>query len=154
MFFDTNKKMKTSNDTIKTLRKERKQLRSNFKEMCKYGNNNNKTKAKEEYLNCQSKLRNEIEKEETTKNDDKLMTIIHFGGINSNNFWQIQKKILRQKTDVCNLVNKDVNEIENKLEAMEYTAKYYEDLYQARRVMNHRFTGHIQLNIISKSWKN
>ena len=133
MSFDTNKKMKTSNDTIKTLRKERKQLRSNFKEMCKHGNSNNKTKAKEEYLNCQSKHRNEIGKEETKRNDDKLMTLIHSGGINSNNFWQIRKKILRQKSDVYNLVNEDGNEIENKLEAMEYTANYYEDLYQARK---------------------
>ena len=133
MSFDTNKKMKTSNDTIKTLREERKQLRSNFKEMCKHENNNNKIKAKEEYLNCQSKLRNEIEKEETKRNDDKLMTLIHSVGINSNNFWQIQKKIRRQKPDVYNLVNEYGNEIENKLEAMEYTANYYEDLYQAKK---------------------
>ena len=68
--------MKTSNDTIKTLKEERKQLRSNFKETCKHGNNNNKIKAKVEYLNCQSKLRNEIGKEETKGNDDKLMTLI------------------------------------------------------------------------------
>ena len=47
--------------------------------MCKHGNNNNKTKAKEEYLNCQSKLRNELGKEETKRNDDKLMTLIHSG---------------------------------------------------------------------------
>ena len=117
MSFDTTKKMKTSNDTIKTLRKERKKLQSNFKEMCKHGNNNNKIKAKEEYLNCQNKLRNEIGKEETKRNDDKLMTLTHSGG---NNFWQIRKKILRQKPDLYNLVNKDGNEIENKLEAMEY----------------------------------
>ena len=30
-------------------------------------------------------------------------------------------------------MNEDGNEIENKLEAMEYTANYYEDLYQARK---------------------
>ena len=48
-------------------------------------------------------------------------------------------------------MNEDGNKIENKLEAMEYTAKYYEDLYQARKEMNHRSTGHIKLNITSKS---
>ena len=62
-----------------------------------------------------------------------MMTLIHSGGINSNNFWQIRKKILRQKTDVYNLLNEDGNEIENKREAMEYTANYCEDLYQARK---------------------
>ena len=61
------------------------------------------------------------------------MTLIHSGGINSNNFWQIRKKILRQKPDVYNLVNENGNEIENKLKAMEYTANYHEDLYQARK---------------------
>ena len=132
MSFDNNEKMKISNDTIKTSRGERKKLRSNFKEIWKYGNNN-KIKVKEEYLNCQGKLRNEIEQEETKRNYGKLMTLIHSGGINSINFWQIRKKIMRQKPDVYNLVNKDGNEIESKLEALEYTAKYYKDLYQARK---------------------
>ena len=131
--FDTNKKMKTTNDAIRTLRKERKILRKIFKASCLRGTNDDKRKAKEAYLTCQTKLRDEIEREDKTRNDNKLKELIKAGGINSNNFWQIRKRILRQKPDVYDLINEEGKVIENKQEALDYTANYFENLYQARK---------------------
>ena len=130
--FDTNKKMNTTNDAIRTLRKERKILRKIFKARCLRGTNDDKRKAKEAYLTCQTKLRDEIEREDKTRNDNKLKELIKAGGINSNNFWQIRKRILRQKPDVYDLINEEGKVIENKQEALDYTANYFENLYQAR----------------------
>ena len=130
--FDTNKKMKTTNEAIRTLRKERKILRKIFKASCLRGTNDDKRKAKEAYLTCQTKLRDEIEREDKTRNDNKLKELIKAGGINSNNFWQIRKRILRQKPDVYDLINEEGKVIENKQEALDYTANYFENLYQAR----------------------
>ena len=59
--FDINKKLKTTNGTIRTLRKERKTLRKIFNASCLNGTNYDKRKAKEAYLTCQTKLRDEIE---------------------------------------------------------------------------------------------
>ena len=130
--FDTNKKMKTTNDAIRTLRKERKILQKIFKERCLSGTNDDKRKAKEAYLTCQTKLRDEIEREDKTRTDNKLKELIKAGRINSNNFWQIRKRILRRKPDVYDLINEEGKVIENKQEALDYTANYFENLYQAR----------------------
>ena len=124
--------MKTTNDAIRTLRKERKILRKIFKARCLSGTNDDKRKAKEAYLTCQTKLRDEIEREDKTRTDNKLKEFIKAGGINSNNFWQIRKRILRQKPDVYDLINEEGKVIENKQEVLDYTANYFENLYQAR----------------------
>ena len=130
--FDINKKLKTTNDTIQTLRKERKTLRNIFKASCLNGTNYDKRKAKEAYLTCQPKLRDELEIEDKERIDNKLEKLIKAGGINSNNFWQIRKRILKQKPDGYDLISEEGRVIENKQEALDYTANYFENLYQAR----------------------
>ena len=47
---------------------ERKILRKIFKATCLSGTNDDKRKAKEAYLTCQTKLRDEIEREDKNKN--------------------------------------------------------------------------------------
>ena len=76
--------------------------------------------------------RGEIEREDKTTTDNKLKELIKVVGTNSNNFWQIRKRILRQKPDVYDLINEEGKVIENKQEALDYTANYFENLYQAR----------------------
>ena len=112
--------------------KERKTLRKTFNASCLNGTNNDKRKAKEAYLTCQTKLRDEIEREDKERTDNKLKELIKAGGINSINFWQIRKRILKQKPDVYDLISEEGKVIENKQEAMDYTANYFENLYQAR----------------------
>ena len=84
--------------------------------------------------NLQTKLRDAIEREDKERTDNKLKELkelIKAGGINSNNFWQIRKRILKQKPDVYDLINEG-KVIENKQEALDYSADYFENLYQAR----------------------
>ena len=45
-----------------------------------------KLKLKEAYLTCQTKLRDEIEREDKERTDNKFKELIKVGGINSNNF--------------------------------------------------------------------
>ena len=124
--------MKTTNDTIRTLGKESKTLRKIFKATCLRGTNDDKRMAKEAYLTCQTELRDEIEREDNKRTDNKLRELIKVGGTNSNNFWQMRKRILRQKPDVYDLISEEGKVIENKQEALDYTANYFENLYQAR----------------------
>ena len=144
--FDINKKLKTTNDTIRTLRKERKTLRKTFNASCLNGTNNDKRKAKEAYLTCQTKLRDEIEREDKERTDNKLKELIKAGGINSNNFWQIRKRILKQKPDVYDLISEEGKVIENKQEALDYpliTLKTYTKLGKG---IKNKLIGQIKLN--------
>ena len=120
--------MKSTNDTIRTFRKERKSLRKFFKAACLSGTNDDKRKAKEAYLTCQSKLRDAIEREDRERTNNKLKELIEPRGINSNNFWQIRKRILRQKPEVYDVISEEG--MKNKQEDLDYTANYFENLYQ------------------------
>ena len=119
------------NETIKKLREEKKKHKKNHWNAIK--TKHNEQAARKEYIKSQKTLREAIEKHEQETTKEKLEKLVKEGGIKSQSFWNIRKKIMPRKTqDKHNTVTEEGKTIINKEEAKEHIAKYYEDLYQAR----------------------
>ena len=64
----------------------------------------------------------------------RIKNIIQEGGIKSNSFWKIRKKIMKngKSEDDYDVITEDDTVITDPKEAKEYIEQYYENLYQAR----------------------
>ena len=61
-------------------------------------------------------------------------TLIREGGVNSQLFWTMRKRIITKDSDATyDTKDENGNKIEDPEEAKEHIANYYENLYQARQ---------------------
>ena len=88
----------------------------------------------EEYFNIQKQLVDELEEIEKQNVQARIKKIIKEGGIRSDSFWKIRKKILKNSNtdDSYDTITEEGVTITDPEEAKEYIAQYYENLYQAR----------------------
>ena len=116
----------------KNLREKKKQAGKEFDQAIK-SNNPRIAEIKNNYIQAQKDLRNQIEKDAENKSKNIIQTLIKEGGAKSNLFWKLRRKIIKKDSD-ANYDTKDETgkTITNPEEAKEHIAKYYENLYQAR----------------------
>ena len=95
---------------------------------------NEKRDKMEEYINIQKQLVDELEEIEKQNVQARIKKIIKEGGIRSDSFWKIRKKILKNSNtdDSYDTITEEGVTITDPEEAKEYIAQYYENLYQAR----------------------
>ena len=93
-----------------------------------------KRETMDKYIETQKQLRTELEKAEKDNVQQRIHKIIKEGGIKSNLFWKIRKRIINKSKpdDDYDTITEDGQTLKEPEEAKEYIANYYEDLYQAR----------------------
>ena len=118
---------------IKEAREKRRQKKKEYNEACK-NNREDKRERLADYLKSQHELRQAIENQNRDNTQKTIEKIIEEGGAKSQNFWKIRRKILGSKADLkYDLVTEEGENIQNKEEAKNYIADYFENLYQARQ---------------------
>jgi hypothetical protein len=96
--------------------------------------NQNKDDTRKAYINSQKKLRTAIEKQEQTTTREKVEKLIKEGGIISQSFWNIRKKLIpRKNQDNHNTITEEGRTITNIDEAKEHIANYYEKPIPSKR---------------------
>ena len=117
-------------ELAKQLKNEKKVRRKAFESAEK----DKKKEKLDQYIETQKQLRDEMEKLEKEKIQARINTIIKEGGIRSQSFWKIRKKILNKakpKEDYDTITEEDTL-LTDPEETKEYIANFYENLYQAR----------------------
>lgn len=116
---------------ITQLRKDNKEAKKAF-EQTDGSNKEDKRNSLERYYNTQTKLKEQIQNEEKNEVTRNLQEIAKEGGVKSNLFWKTRKKILRKPREEYDLITEDGQTLCDPDEAKEYTANFFENLYQAR----------------------
>ena len=118
------------NDKAKALKNEKKAKRKHFEN----ATTDEKKNKLDDYIETQKLLRKEMEYIEKQTVQTRIKKIIQEGGIKSNSFWKIRKKIMKngKSEDDYDVITEDDTVITDPEEAKEYIAQYYENLYQAR----------------------
>ncbi len=123
---------KRESKKAKEIRQMKKNAANQFKEACETKPSSIE-EIKNHYIDMQKKLREQLEKDELERRKNIANRLIQEGGINSNLFWHIRRKIVKNDTDAnYEVKDEDGNTIQNENEAKEHIARYYEQLYQAR----------------------
>ena len=126
-----NRKTSITNDKIKTAKSKRKQAKKRFEAACRNENPEGKNLTKTEYIASQKEVRHQIEKQIKKNIKTVADKITKEGGVNSNLFWKIRKRI--QKTeDQYETIDEEGTTIKNPNKAKQHIADFFEDLYQAR----------------------
>ena len=117
-------------EKAKMLKQERKTRKKAFEKATK----GEKKDKLDDYITTQKQLREEIERLEKEKVQARINIIIKEGGVKSESFWKIRKKIINKSkpTDDYDTVTEDNEVLNDPDQAKEYIANYYENLYQAR----------------------
>ena len=128
---------------IKELTRRKKQARKEFE--------NAPTEEKEqklhEYIKAQRELRTENEEDGKRQVQQKIEKLAKEGGVKSNHFWKIRKKIMQNQPDNdYDTITEDGRTLNDPDETKEYIAQFYENLYQAREGTPEyqRWTDHIK----------
>ena len=124
-----NKKNKEGKE-VKEKRRLKKEARKEFMKACK-----NKEDIKEKlnkYIQSQINLKAEIEKQETKQTKLNLEKLIKEGGVKSQMFWKIRRKLLANSETEYDIIDDSGRKLENPEEAKEHVAQYFEELYKAR----------------------
>ena len=118
------------NDAIKKLKTQRKEARKIFEK----SNIEEKAANLDKYVKIQIELKNELERHEKTVVEKRIRKIISEGGVKSDLFWKIRKKVINNSKpdEDYDTITEDDRLLTDPTEAKEHIAKYYEDLYQAR----------------------
>ncbi len=123
---------KRESKKAKEIRENKKKAANQFKEACQTKPSDIE-EIKNHYIDLQVELREQLEKDELEKRKNIAKRLIQEGGINSNLFWLVRKKIIKNDTDAnYDVKDEHGNTIEDENEAKEHIAQYYEQLYQAR----------------------
>ena len=128
-------KKKQESMEIKTLRKQKREAAKNYREeikVTKNRENNMINVLREKYYQTQKALRKEIEEEEKRNIRKQVEKLTEEGNTKSNRFWFIKKDDERENKETYNLITEEGEEITDPEQVKEYTAKYYENLLQAR----------------------
>ena len=123
-------KPKRSED-LKKAHEEKRIARKEFKTATKAKTTNIKEKL-DKYIQVQKNIKTIIEKENKLQLEKTLEKFINEGGIQSQSFWKIRKKIMGQGTVECEIISENDEIITDPDRAKETVAKYFENLYQAR----------------------
>ena len=117
-------------DKIKKLKIEKKESRKQFEKATR----ENKKETMEKYIDAQKQLREELEKFEKENVQKRIHQIIKEGGVKSNLFWRVRKRVIRKSKpeEDYDTITEDDRTLIDPDETKEYIAEYYEDLYQAR----------------------
>ena len=128
-----NKKQKITNDDIKRMKGDRREFKTKYTEACNNRIPQQIETTRKQYIESRIKTRKAIEKEIQTRTKNTLEKLIEAGGVNSNNFWQIRKKLLGKggKEDYDTITEDDIT-ITDPENTKKHIADYFEDLYQAR----------------------
>ena len=128
----TNKK-KESND-IKKLREIKREAKKAYEISLKNNNGNEEIGSlMDKYFLSQRNLREEIEKYTKTNIKNKLIKLANEGYTKSNMFWKMRaEKEGKGEIDPYDTITEEGTTLQDPIEAKEYIANYYEDLYQAR----------------------
>jgi hypothetical protein len=123
---------KWENREIKTKREEKKQKKKEFQRACTNQTNDIET-LKDNYIQAQKDLRNEILKWKKVKTEETMNKLIKEGGTKSQMFWKLRRRLTNPNQDLQYDAKKEHGDtIEDPEEAKEYIADYVENLYQAR----------------------
>ena len=117
-------------EKAKMLKQEKKASKKAFEQ----ANRQDKKEKLDQYITVQKLLRDEMELIEKEIVQNRINTIIKEGGIKSESFWKIRKKIINKSKpkEDYDTITEDGTTLYNPDEAKEYIAEYYENLYQAR----------------------
>lgn len=132
------KTKKIQNDKFKPISnphiKELRNVKRNQRKLFEQAPNNSEIKKRhlEEYLSTQKDLKDEIEKQEMENTKAKAEELIQKGGVKSNDFWKITKRIKNPKKEEYDLLTEDGKTLVNPEESKKYIANYYQDLYKIR----------------------
>ncbi len=130
---DINKRYKVTNKEIKSAKQKRKQMKAAYKDSIKKAENNANIKATlNEYIGQQKVVRSLVTQEECKRSNERIQNLINTGGEKSNLFWKIRKRLLKTKEEAYDTVSEEGHRITDGEKCKEYTATYFEDLYQAR----------------------
>ena len=118
------------NDIIKKLKVEKRNSRKAFEKAKK----EDKKETLDMYIKIQIELREELEKVEKENVQKRIHQIIKEGGVKSNLFWKVRKRIINKAKpeEDYDTITEDDRTLTEPEEAKEYIAQYYENLYQAR----------------------
>ncbi len=123
---------KRESKEVKQLREKKKQAENNYDQACKE-KPSNLIEIREKYYQTQINLRKQIENDEEKTTKGIIDTLIKEGGIKSQLFWKLRRKILRKENDSnYDTVDENGTTLDDPEEAKEHIATYYENLYQAR----------------------
>ena len=88
------KTKKITNDDIKRMKEDRTKFKTKYTEACNNRIPQQIETTRKQYIESRIKTRKAIEKEIQKRTKNTLEKLIEAGGVNSNNFWQIRKKLL------------------------------------------------------------
>ena len=113
-------------------REKRKQLQQTMATKTVQAKTNVAT-AMTNYKKAQNELKAEITRDITIQTKHKMEMLVNEGGVKSNNFWKIRKRLLKSNDDLEKYTQDEQgNEIKDPDQIKQHIADYYEDLYQAR----------------------
>ena len=117
-------------EKVKELKESKKKARKAFKNA---GSDDKKQKLNE-YFQAQKKLKEEMEVINKDRVQDRIQKIVEAGGVKSDLFWKIRKKIIQktQADDEPDTITEDDVTLTDPEQAEEHIANFYSDLYQAR----------------------
>jgi hypothetical protein len=127
----TNKKRKHGPKT-REAKKHRKEARKEFEKAIRNKLPNIEEKL-QKYRESQITMRETSDKEEKERVEKIFKEIIKEGGTKSQTFWKARQRILKSnQVPQYNIITEEGDTIEDALQAKEYIATYFENLYQAR----------------------
>ena len=106
--------------------------RKAFEKACKSGTDQAKERTMEEYIKLQKAHRQEIEKEETTKMQERLEKLATKAKIDPNIIWKARKQTKNNNELDYDIITEEEETITDPEKTKEYIANYFENLYQAR----------------------
>ncbi len=125
-------KPKTESKDAKEIRTRKKEAEKKYDNACKEKDPNIQA-IKDEYISIQKQLIKQLEKDERTRRYNIANKLIREGGTQSDLFWKLRRKIIKNDSDAnYDVKDEEGNTIEDEEEAKEHIANYYENLYQAR----------------------
>ena len=118
------------NEKIKELKIEKRDNRKIFEKAAP----SEKKEKLDKYMKSTIKLKEEITAFEKERVQQRIHKIIKEGGVKSDSFWKIRKKILKhaKPDEDYDTITEEGRHLTSPEETKEYIATYYENLYQAR----------------------
>ena len=115
---------------IKNLKVKKREDRKAFEK----ANRNEKATKLDQYVKTQIELKTQLEQHEKEIVEKRIKKIIQEGGVKSDSFWKIRKRIMNKSKpdEAYDTITEDGITLTDPEEAKEYIANYYETLYQAR----------------------
>ena len=119
-------------DDIKTAKKARKTMKTEFQEACRSGTQQDKEKTKIAYMGTQELVRSLIEQHMEKRTEKRITKLTEKAKIEPNIIWQARKRTQTTNSMKYNTITEDNITLTEPEETLGYVADYFQNLYQAR----------------------